>query len=336
MRQSQAQPVVSPSLLDALPKLLCGTVRNWRAFGRSNSLNDAFITLNKVLILGITCWLALVVTPTTAATFETERLIIRDANGNTSSVAFEKLVNLVDSTFAEVLDFWAADPRIDELGKIIVEFDRPLPNANASIFFWGKEDGKRVRVVRVFGGNEKPYQLAHKLTSAVFPNPDKLIRNMMGEASEMRFGNPLSFPMCGFDKDEWVMALLQAGSYISLTDIGPSHRDWGMDIVNNVPRVSNRVRQHISYLEAGSFGEFLISTYGTGKMKTFNRLSRDKPRPWQEVFEITLEQLEAGWLEGVRLRSRGKEGNISTLIGLRRNNPNTACSSAQALTIGKQ
>jgi hypothetical protein len=48
---------------------------------------------------------------------------------------------------------------------------------------------------------------------------------MMGEASEIRFGNPLSFPMCGFNKDEWVMAILQAGS----------------------------------------FGEYLINTYGIGK-----------------------------------------------------------------------
>jgi len=88
-------------------------------------------------------------------------------------------------------------------------------------------------------------------------------------------------------------------------------------------------------LEAGSFGEFLITTYGTEKMKQFNRLSRNKSRPWKEVFGLTLEQLEAKWLEAVKLGSRDKEGKISTLVTLVRNDPNTACFSAQNLAEKK-
>jgi len=108
-----------------------------------------------------------------------------------------------------------------------------------------------------------------------------------------------------------------------------------MEINNNVPEVKDRAKQHASYLEAGSFGEFLITTYGTEKMKQFNRLSRNRPRPWKEVFGITLEQLEAKWLEAIKLASRDKEGKISTLVKLVKKDPNTACFSAQNLAEGK-
>ncbi len=293
--------------------------------------------LSKLLVPGIVFCLALIGIPATGATFETERLIIRDITGKMSTETFERFSRKVDSTFTEVLKFWSAEPRIKELGKIIVEFDNSDPKANYSFFFFRKENGQRVRVVRVSGGDEEnPHHLAHKLTSAVFPNSDKLIRNMMGEASEMRFGNPLSFPMCGFDNDCWVIALSQAGFYIPLTKIGPDHSDWGMEIENNVvPKVKDRVKQHASYVEAGSFGEFLINTYGIEKMKQFNLLSRNKPRPWKEVFGLSLEQLEAKWLEVVRLRSRAKEEEIATLVKLLKDNPNTECSSAQDLTKEK-
>ncbi len=289
----------------------------------------------EILLSGIVLCFVLLGIPGAGATVETDRLIIRDITGKMSPETFERFGRKVDSTFTEVLKFWSAEPRIKELGKIVVEFDHPLPKANSSIFFWRKDNGRRVRVVRVFGGNEHPCELAHKLTHAVFPSPDKLIRNMMGEASEMRFGNPLSFPMCGFDKDEWVMALLQVGSYISLTKIGPNHGDWGMEIDNNAPKIKDRAKQHASYLEAGSFGDFLITTYGTEKMKTFARLSRNVPRPWQEVFGVALDPLEAKWHEAVRSRFRENEGKISTLVKLLRKNPNAACFSAQDMSEGK-
>jgi len=288
--------------------------------------------LNKLLVPGIVFCLALTGVPALGAPIETERLIIRDVTGNISPESFKKLASKADLTLTKVLQFWSTDPRIKQFGRIIVEFDHSDPKANYSFFFFRQEKGKKVRVVGVFGGGEAPHHLAHKLTSAVFPNSDKLIRNMMGEASEIRFGNPLSFPMCGFDKDCWVIALSQAGSYIPLAKIGSEHSDWGMEIQNNLPKVKDRAKQHTSYLEAGSFGEFLINTYGIEKMKQFNQMSVSKPRPWKEVFGVALEQLEAKWLEALRLRSREKEEKISTLVKLLKDNPNTACSSAQDLT----
>jgi hypothetical protein len=283
----------------------------------------------KLLVSAMAFCLVLISIPGAGETVETERLIIRDITGNISSERFEKLVSKVDSNLTRILQFWSTDPRIEQFGKIVVEFDHPLPKSKSSIFFFRKENGKQVRIVRVFGEDEYPHLLAHKLTSALFPNPDKLIRNMMGEASEMRFGNPQSFPMCGCEKDCWVIALSQTGFYIPLTRIGPDHSDWGMEIENNVPKVKDRVKQHASYVEAGSLGEFLIQTYGIEKMKQFNLQSRNNLRPWEEVFGITIEQLEAKWLEAVRLRSREKEGEISTLVKLLKDNANIACSSAQ-------
>jgi len=236
----------------------------------------------------------------------------------------------------EVLEFWSAEPRIKEMGKIIVEFDKPLKNnVSASFFFFREEDRKRVRVVRVNGDCENPYQLAHKLTSALFPNPDIMIRNMMGEASEMRFGNPLSFPMCGFNKDEWVMALFESGTYIPLSEMGTEQSDWGKEVIDNVPSVNDRIKQHTCYLEAGSFGEFLIATYGIMKMKQFYRLSRNNARPWEEAFGITLEKLEADWLKALKSGFSNKMGNVSFLAKLWKQNPGSACFMAQDQAKGR-
>jgi hypothetical protein len=291
----------------------------------------------KILLSGLVFCFVFLGIPETAATVETDRLIIRDIIGNLPQERFEKLVSRVDSTLAEVLKFWAADPKIKEFGKIIVEFDHPLRgNVPASFVLYRKEGGKEVRVVKVFGGNEYPHQLAHKLTSAVFRHPDILVRNMMGEASEMRFGNPLSFPACGFNKDEWVMALLQTGSFVPIAKMGTEQSDWGKEIVDEVPTVKERVKQHTYYLEAGSFGEFLINTYGIEKMKQFYQLSKNKSRPWKEVFGTDLEQLEAKWLEAIKIGSRDKMGSIATLTKLWDKNPVNACYSAQDLAEGKR
>jgi hypothetical protein len=292
----------------------------------------AVFPVKKLLAPGlVSCFVFISIPGVAATTIEDKRLIIRDATGSMPQDKFGALARKLDATLAEVIKFWSADPRTEELGKIIVEFHNPLPRASSSVFMWRKENGRRVRVVRVYGGGDSPHQLAHKLTSALFPHPDKLIRNMMGEASEARFGNPLSFPSCGFDKDEWVLALLQAGSYIPLSKIGPNHRDWGMEIVDHVPAVSDRVKQHASYAEAGSFGEFLITAYGTEKMKRFARLSRKEPRPWQEAFGTSLEQLETRWLAALRSKEGEKKERITTLAGLLRDNPRAACNSAQDL-----
>jgi len=283
-------------------------------------------------LLTLPLFVACVATHGKVATFETEKLVIRDTTGDLTPKRFEKFVEKVDSTLAKILQFWSVDPRVHPFGKIIVEYEHPFPKTNCSFLYLRKESDQRVRVVRVLGGAENPHQLAHKLTNAVFLNPDKLIRNLIGEASEMRFGNPLSFPMCGFDTDCWVLALLQTNSYIPLTTIGTDHSDWGMEIHNNVPRVRDRARQHACYAEAGSFGEFLINTYGIKQIKQFNRLSKIRPRPWEEIFGISLEQLEARWLEALQVGSGEKEEQITTLVKLLKKNPVSACFSAQDLT----
>ena len=283
----------------------------------------------KLLTLAIGLSLAVIVVPGLRADVETPYLIIRDATGSMPAETFDKLVKKVDRTFAEILKFWSAGPRIEEWGKIIVEFEKPLPNAFSSVFLWGKDKGKRVRIVKVYGGGENPHLLAHKLTSALFPNRDKLIRNMMGEAAEVRFGNPISFPMCGFKTDEWVMALLQIRSFIPLAKIGPEHSDWGMEMKDGVPRIKDRAKQHACYAEAGSFSGFLMETYGIDKMKLFNRLSSTKPRPWEETYGRSLEKLESDWLEAVKSKSSGAEDRVAILVKLLQKNPVNACDAAQ-------
>lgn len=281
------------------------------------------------LTCGVALCVALAVVPGAGADEETASLIIRDSTGGMPPTSFERLTRTVNQTLAEVLGFWLADTRVQEWGKIVVEIEKPLPRSISSTFMWGQDRGRKARIVKVYGGGEHPHQLAHKLTSAVFPNPDKLIRNMMGEASETRFGNPDSFPMCGCTTDQWVLALRRVGSYIPLARIGTTHGDWGMEMHNGVPQVTDRARQHTCYAEAGSFGEHLIRAHGAEKMKLFHRLSGTTPRPWQAAFGSTLEKLETDWLQALEAGARVQEDRVTRLTELLRKNPASACTAAQ-------
>lgn len=267
------------------------------------------------------------------------RLIVRDKTGTLSRERFEELARAADSTLLMILGSWSARPKIEKFGKIRLEFYEPVKGARYSsrytTFNWSKENGRRVRIVRVFGVDAQPQEMAHKLTHAIFPNPDKLIRNMMGIYSENRFGNRNSFPMCGFSNDAWAQALLQLDSLIPLGSLGPDHSDWGMEFQHTRPVVHDRAKQHAAYAEAGSFGDYLIRTYGIDTMKQFNRLSRKNGRRWQDVYGSSLRTLENDWLRYLRAQLDANTKNVSLLKRLREENPDTACNRARDLTSGK-
>lgn len=264
-----------------------------------------------------------------ASPVETSNLIVWDLTGKMSPEKLNAFAARAESTLAQVLKFWAAGPGLDQYGKIHIEVEKALPMASSSVYFMKKEKGKQVRVLKVYGSEDNPHQLAHKLTHAVFPHPDKLIRNMMGIPSEVRFGNPISFPQCCFSDDEWVMAMIQAKTYVPLTELGPDHLDWGMEIHEGVPRVKDRARQHAMYVVSGSFGEYMVRAFGTDKVKKFYRSSKQGKRAWKEAFDVPQKQLEAGWLEDVKSRYRGDEKSISDLANLIKKDPVAACAGAQ-------
>jgi hypothetical protein len=261
----------------------------------------------------------------------TPRLIVVDQAGIGSQEGLDELAQEADNTLLNILSIWSAKPGIKKHGKIRLEFDRPLRGTRTSTFHWSKEKGRKVRVVKVFGVDKQPQGMAHKLTHAVFPNRDKLIRNMMGIYSENQVGNQNSFPMCGYSNDAWVQALLQLDSRIPLADLGPGHIDWGMEFWNKKPVVRDRARQHAAYAEAGSFGEYLIRIHGIEKMKQFYRLSLKKERPWKEAFGLSLEVLEDGWIRYLESEFETNVNEISVLKRLRKAHPHKACDNARSI-----
>jgi len=271
------------------------------------------------------------------ATLETSHLIVSDTTGKLSNEQLKRLANHAQETLNRILAFWSADPGIARFGKIRMVFDVPRRDVYSSVFYWDKKGDQRIRIVRVFGTDGAPQMMAHKLTSAVFPQKDKLIRNMMGILTEGQVGNPLSFPMCGFGSDEWVLALLKTKSYIPLNELGPDHESWGMkDDGGGRLSILDKAKQHKAYAETGSFGNYLFQTYGINKIKQFQRLSHEKDRPWQDVFGIGLQELEANWLKNLRANEKIKEGNVSIVLKLFERNPGTACEEAQKLAVGKR
>jgi hypothetical protein len=289
----------------------------------------------------LSMFMALLLTPTLSSasdkTLETAHLIVSDATGKLSDEQLKRLADQAHETLSGILAFWSVDPGIARFGKIRLIFDIPRRDVYGSVFYWDKKGGQTIRIVRVYGTDGGPQTMALKLTSAVFHQKDKLIRNMIGILTEAQVGNPLSFPMCGLNSEDWVLALLKAKSYIPLTELGPDHESWGMEEkVGGRLSINDTAKQHKAYAEAGSFGNYLFQTYGINKIKQFQRLAYEKDRPWQDVFGIGMQELEANWLKALRANEKTKEGNVSIASKLIERDPRTACAGAQELVTGKR
>ena len=77
-----------------------------------NDIHEMTKMKSYVVLLPLTFLVACVTTPSKVATFETERLVIRDITGDLSPKGFEKFVDKVDSTFTKILQFWSTDPGV--------------------------------------------------------------------------------------------------------------------------------------------------------------------------------------------------------------------------------
>ncbi|MDD4355624.1 MAG: hypothetical protein PHN98_00110 [Smithellaceae bacterium] len=271
-------------------------------------------------------------------TIETRYIIAKDGTGRLSDARLQELADQAQAAVESILKFWSADADVEKSGKIKVVFDEPRRKIYyVSVFHWDVHGFRRVRAVRVFGCEERPQEMVHKLTTAVFPHNDKMIRNIMGVTTEEQLGNRLTFPNCGFPCDDWVLVFLKTKSFIPLDQLGPDHESWGMQSSRDgFPSVLDRSRQSRAYAEAGSFGSYLIQTYGTDKMKKFYELSAKKDRPWQDAFGLTLEDLEKNWLKDLNASESKKTHDISKLSALFEENPNRACLRAQKLAIGQK
>jgi len=258
-----------------------------------------------------------------SASLETKDLIINDGTASRTDDRLLVEGQRSQKMFDDVIAMWAADPYAELSGKIHVILQAPLRENFYSVFM---RDGQR-RIVRVFGFDPSPQEMAHKFTSAIFPQPDKLIRNMMGIVTEIALGNPLTFPMCGLVIDDWVSAFMATGSHIPLSALGADHESWGMRISDRGEvTVLNRARQHQSYAEAGSFGSYVLARYGIAKLKQLHQLSKVQPRPFTEVFGISLDGMEADWL--ATLARRGQSG-VEQASRLLVSFPETACGAAR-------
>jgi hypothetical protein len=268
---------------------------------------------------------------------ETADLVVSNSTGDLSEERLRELSTLAQETLNKILALWSVDSGIERFGKIRVIFDTPRRDIYSSLTTWTREEGKLRRIVHVYGARESPQMMAHKLTSAVFPQKDKLIRNVMGIVTEMQIGNPASFPMCGFASDDWVSAFLAAKSYIPLSSLGPEHESWGMrDRGGGQLSIYDEARQHKAYSEAGSFGSYLFQVYGVNKIKQFNRLSHDKARPSQDAFGATMQELEANWLAALKASEKTREPNVSLVAKFIDRNPSRACAEAQKLVASKR
>jgi hypothetical protein len=93
--------------------------------------------------------------------------------------------------------------------------------------------------------------------------------------------------------------------------------------------IQDKAKQHKAYAVAGSFAAYLSATYGIDKLKRLHRFSHETDRPWQKVYGIGVEKLEANWLDSIRANEKRREGEIATVAKLLAKNPETACAEAQ-------
>lgn len=285
----------------------------------------AAIVLAAGLLLAGTAWAS-------SEAVETRHLVVRDAVGTLSPVELQGFAERAQELLERILVFWSVDDGVERFGKIRVVLDGAPRGGCTSVFYWDRQGGGVVRAVRVFGCVDAPQTLAHKLTAALLPQKDKLIRNMLGLIAEQELGNRRSFPLCGLAADDWVAALAQTNSLLALKDLGPDHESWGMrDVGNGRVMVHDRPRQHAAYVETGSFGAYLYRTYGLDRLKRLQRLSQGQSRPMQEAFGRSLQELEADWLNALKASAAARPEAQAQAARLLRDNPRTACTVAQQL-----
>jgi hypothetical protein len=285
--------------------------------------------------------MAVLLTPALSAAsdkiLETSHLIVRDNTGNLSDERLRELADRTQETLNKVIAFWSVDSGIDRFGKIRVVFEVPRIDRSGSFLSWKRENGELRHLLTVFVSEGPQQNIAHKLTPAVLPQKDSLIRNVMGLITEVQVGNPISFPMCGFNSDDWVLALLAAKSKIPLNKLGPGHESWGVrEGRGGQVSVFDRARQHKAYAEAGSFGIYLFQVYGLDRIKQFHRLSHEKERPWQDAFGHGLQELETNWIAALRANEKAREQDVSIVAKLMKKDPSAACAEAQAIATSKR
>lgn len=284
----------------------------------------------RALLLAAGLWAA-ALSPAWAAGVETAHLVVSDASGRLSRDQIEQRAARVQALFEKVRAFWDADPGVERFGKIRVVFNTPGQMLQLSVFRWVRDGGRMVREVLAAPSGQEPQMLAHKLTSALFPSKDKLVRNMMGDVSETRLGNPRPFPHCGLGADVWVLALDRLGKRLPLRELGPDHASWGMgENQSGVPFISDPDRHHRTYAQAGSFGAFLFTAYGMEKLKLLCQQTGDTGRPWEAVYGAGLEALEARWLDALRAEAARLEPDIARAAQLYQADPAAACEQALA------
>lgn len=269
-----------------------------------------------------------------SAEVETAHLRVQDDTGALGQERLSAFAARVEASLAAVLELWNIDAQMASQGKIRVLYDEPLRGQCTATFFQpGGPASGTPRSVRVFGCAEAPLMLAHKLTSALMPQPDKLLRNMWGALSEERVGDPASFPACGQEVDDWVRAAARSGMRIPLAELGPDHESWGMrDEGNGRLRPFDRPRQQRAYAEAASFANYLAATYGLEALKRLQRLSHtSSARPWREALGADLEELEARWLESLREGASGREERVGRLVRILNAGPGDPCERARRM-----
>jgi|GEM_PF-486647 hypothetical protein len=292
-------------------------------------IRSATTALFLLLFIGLTG-------PGFSTALETTDFVVRDLTGQLSDEQVRRLTNGAEEKLAKIVNFWDVDSGVGQMGKIRLEFAKPRGETYATVFLMMKDGPDKVRVVRIYGVTEEPEMVAHKLTHAIFPTGDKLVRNMMGIPMEVRFGNPLTFPMCGFTHDDWVRVFHRNNSAIPLSALGPDHEQWGMTTRDGVPVVLDKARQHTMYAESGSFGAFLLKTYGPEKVKRFYNQSKGMKRPWADVFGSSLEELETKWYQSLDSSQKPDGGATKVLLKLVRDDPAKACAEAQELAGSKK
>lgn len=263
---------------------------------------------------------------------ETPRLVVAD-RASLSDDRLRAVAAHAQETLDKLASFWTAEAVLDEIGKIRVVTEPPFAQGVYSSVLVPLR-GSQQRTVRVFGAERTPHMLAHKLTTALFPHRDKLVRNMMGIPTEELLGNALAFPGCGFSSDDWALALKDLRALVPLAEFGPEEASWGHSVnAAGTPRVSDRVRQTTGYVQSGSFGNYLLQTYGVAKIRAFYQSSQQGGRPWRAVFGEDLPQLVANWLTAIEGKRAQRAGRIALVVDLFKRDPIRACADLQLLVL---
>lgn len=219
---------------------------------------------------------------------ETPHFAVYTDPGYLDAGELQQIGNLLERAFEQSTSFLGI--AYDSRARKIWTYFRSAPGLSFSTPTRGIVFSGYRNILRAAPGAYIVHEVAHVVTGR---HEDYLIRHLDAPYLEQQFTGLFTLPACGFQIHLQAAALVEAGRLVPIAEIPADPYQWGFGR-GRIDGFEDPQRVHRFYTEAGSFGQYLIESYG---VEALARLRSRPDRAWTAAYAKPLGDLEQGWLD---------------------------------------